>query len=287
MKILLPGLALGLTFLVVACGGLALTTANAPALFGDFDRRANVTYGAHERQRLDVYSPQGKTVGTRPIIIFWYGGSFERGRKEQYRFVGAALAEAGYVAVLPDYRVYPGVRFPGFIDDGAAVVAWVVSHAAESGGDPRRVYLAGHSAGAHIAAMLAYDAPRLAAAGLPKDSIRGYIGLSGPYALDPNDDNLRTIFSSPFVHADWQPLQRAQAGAPPALLIHGEDDIVVSVNHARKMAARLEALGTKVTLRVFPGRGHADTVAPFAKPAPNKLPVLAEIRAFIDATPGS
>ena len=291
MKILLLGLALGLTLLVASCGGLLFTAANAPALFGAFERRANVAYGTHDRQRLDIYRPttgdQGNAGGARPIVMFWYGGSFERGRKEQYRFVGAALAEEGYVAVLPDYRVYPEVRFPGFVDDGVSALAWVVSHAQEIGGDPRRIYVAGHSAGAHIAAMVAYDAQRLEALGLPKDTIRGYIGLSGPYALDPNDDTLRTIFSAPYAHADWQPVQRARAGAPPALLMHGEADTLVSVNHARRMAARLGELGTRAELRTYPGRAHADTVAAFAAPAPRKLPVLSEIRAFIASTSGS
>lgn len=279
MKIVLLGLALVFTFVVVACGGLAFTAANLPALRGDFERRADVAYGAHERQRLDVYTPKGGAA--RPIIVFWYGGSWEKGRKEQYRFVGAALAEKGYVAVLPDYRLYPEVRFPVFIDDAAAAVAWAVAHASEIGGDPGRVYLAGHSAGAHIAAMVAYDAPRLAKVGVSKDVIRGFVGLSGPYALDPNDDTLRTIFSAPYVHADWQPVQRAQTGAPPALLIHGEADNVVSVNHSRKMAQKLESLGSAVTLTIYPGRKHADTVAPFARAAPKKLPVLDEIARFV------
>lgn len=290
MKLLLLGLALGLTFLIAACGGLLFTAANAPTLFGGFERRADVAYGAHERQRLDIYRPkadQGIAGGARPIVMFWYGGSWERGRKEQYRFVGAALAAQGYVAVLPDYRLYPEVRFPGFVDDAAAAVAWVVSHAAEIGGDPSRVYLAGHSAGAHIAAMLAYDAPRLAALGLRADAVRGYIGLSGPYALDPNDDTLRTIFSAPFAHADWQPVQRARAGAPPALLLHGEADTVVSVNHARRMSDTLNGFGVRARLKTYPGRGHADTVAAFAKAAPRKLPVMAEIHAFIASTAGS
>ena len=292
MKTLLPGLALGLTLLVAGCGGLAFTAANAPARFGDFERRANLAYGAHARQRLDVYRPmsrgnQGNDAHARPIVVFWYGGSWERGRKEQYRFVGAALADAGYVAVLPDYRVHPEVRFPAFVDDGAAALAWVAEHAAELGGDPRRIYVAGHSAGAHIAAMLAYDASRLAAAGLPAATVRGYIGLSGPYALDPNDDTLRTIFSAPYAHADWQPVQRVRTGAPPALLIHGDADDVVSVNHARRMTEKLDELGIRVELRTYSGRGHADTVAAFAKPAPRKLPVMAEIAHFIAATSGS
>jgi acetyl esterase/lipase len=280
MKIIIvAGMALLVMLVVVACGGLAFTAANAPALFGEFDRRADVPYGTLPRQRLDVYTPWH--AAGKPIIVFWYGGGWENGRKSQYRFVGAALAKAGYVAVLPDYRLFPEVKFPAFVQDGAEAVAWVVSHAAEIGGDPKRIYLAGHSAGAHLAGMLAYDRSQLERVGLAPDTVRGYIGLSGPYALDPNNDTYRTIFAAPFGLADWQPVQLAKRGAPPALLLHGEVDDVVNVSHARRMAAQLEALGVDVTLRIYPGRGHRDTVAAFAAPAPHKLPVMDEIRRFV------
>lgn len=269
---------------IVSCGGLAFTAANAPALFGDFERRSDIAYGEHPRQQLDVYRPNAAgTSGKAPIIVFWYGGSFERGRKSQYRFVGAALAEAGYVAVLPDYRLYPEVKFPGFIDDGASAVAWAANHAAEIGGDASRIFLAGHSAGAHIAAMLAYDAERLSRAGVDPAAIRGFIGLSGPYALDPNTDSLRTIFAAPYGFDDWQPARRVHAGAPRALLIHGEADTLVWASHSREMAKSLEAAGVPITLRLYPGREHADTVAAFAAAAPHKLPVLDEIRKFVGA----
>ena len=280
MKLLLLAALLLVTALVVSCGGIAFTVANVPALAGDFDRRADVPYGAGARQKLDVYTP--KNAADRPIIVFWYGGGWEHGKKSQYRFVGAALANAGYVTVLPDYRLYPDVKFPAFVHDGAEALAWVVSHAREIGGDPRRIYVAGHSAGAHLAAMLAYDRSQLERVGLPADTVRGYIGLSGPYALDPNTDIYRAIFGAPYGLADWQPVQLAKAGAPPALLIHGEADRVVSIGHARKMAAALQALRVPVTLRTYPERSHRDTVAAFAKAAPNKLPVLEEIRGFIE-----
>src|SRR5687768_6290775 len=130
MKVLILGMvALIAAVTVVSCGGLAFTAANVPALFGDFERRADIAYGSLDRQRLDVYLPRDATA--KPIIVFWYGGSWERGDKSNYRFVGATLANAGYVAVLPDYRLHPQARFPAFIDDGAAALAWVVTHARE------------------------------------------------------------------------------------------------------------------------------------------------------------
>jgi len=173
------------------------------------------------------------------------------------------------------------VKFPAFVQDGAEALAWVASHAAEIGGDPSRIYVAGHSAGAHLAAMLAYDRSQLERVGLPAGTVRGFIGLSGPYALDPNNDTYRTIFAKPYGKPDWQPVQLAKAGAPPALLLHGERDDVVDVAHARAMAEALTELGVPVTLRIYPGRGHRDTVAAFAIPAPDKLPVMDEIRAFV------
>jgi acetyl esterase/lipase len=279
MKLLVfAGVALIAAVVVVACGGIAFTAANAPALFGEFHRSADVSYGTRPRQQLDVYSPWN--AKDKPIIVFWYGGGWDGGRKSQYRFVGAALAKAGYVAVLPDYRLYPDVKFPAFVQDGAEALAWVASHAVEIGGDPKRIYVAGHSAGAHLAAMLAYDRSQLDRVGLPADTVRGFIGLSGPYALDPNNETYRAIFAAPFTHADWQPVQLAKVGTPPALLLHGESDEVVYVAHARKMAAALEAIGVGVTLRTYEGRGHRDTVAAFAMPAPHKLPVMDEIRRF-------
>ena len=276
------------TTTVVSCGGLAFTAANAPALFGDFDRRGDVPYGAHPRLRLDVYMPtEAKAGKPHPIIVFWYGGSFERGRKSQYRFVGAALAKAGFVAVLPDYRLYPEVKYPAFIDDGALAVAWAAQHAVEIGGDASRIYLAGHSAGGLIAGLLAYDEQRLTRVGIQPGAVRGFIGLSGPYSLDPNTDALRTIFAAPYGFDDWQPSRHVHERAPRALLMHGEDDDLVSVGHARAMAGALSAHGVPVTLLTYPGRGHADTVAAFAAAAPDKLPVLAEIRKFIaEETPG-
>jgi acetyl esterase/lipase len=282
MKLLILAIVVAITaFVVMACGGFAFTAANLPALAGNFERRADLAYGADDRQRLDVYTPKNAT--DQPIIVFWYGGGWESGKKSQYRFVGAALADAGYVTVLPDYRLYPQVKFPAFVQDGAAALSWVVSHAGEIGGDPKRIFVAGHSAGAHLAAMLAYDRAQLERVALPPGTVRGFIGLSGPYALNPNTDTYRAIFGAPYGLADWQPVQLARAGAPPALLIHGEADAVVDIGHARRMAAALEALGVPVTLRTYSGRGHRDTVAAFAAPAPHKLPVLEEIRRFVDA----
>jgi acetyl esterase/lipase len=283
-----------------SCGGLAFTVANVPALSGEFERRANLVYGPTEGQRLDLYLPlrtaaaagprvtaaaaDSAAAQVRPIIIFWYGGAWTRGSRSQYRFVGAALAEAGYMAVLPDYRLYPSVRYPAFIEDGAAAVRWVRDRAREFGGDPDRIFLMGHSAGAHLAASLAWQPRWLQAAGVPRSAVRGLIGLSGPYALEPNTRTLNAIFAAPYGPDDWQPIRDIARGAPPALLLHGAEDRLVWPRNATAAAAALRDVGVSGAARLYEDRSHADTVAALSVPGRNRAPVLADLRRFVDAT---
>lgn len=265
---------------VSSCGGVLFAAANTPALFGNYSREANIPYGGGPRRTLDVYLPD-QAAASRPLIVFWYGGSWTKGDKDQYRFVGAALALRGYVAVLPDYRVYPDVKFPDFMDDAALALKWAQDNAARLGADPRRIYVMGHSAGAHIAALLALDGRYLTRAGGDPRGIRGLIGMSGPYALAPDTDVLRTIFGAPFSEADWQPVRFVTASSPPALLLHGSADRVVWISHAEKLEATLRAAGVEVTLRRYAGASHADTAAALSVPARGRAPVLDDISAFV------
>jgi acetyl esterase/lipase len=277
----LVALVAAVTATVASCGGLAFTVANTPALFEDYTRQANIAYGGDMRQRLDVYRPEA--VGLRPVVVFFYGGGWRRGDKANYRFAGAALADAGYVAVLPDYRLYPDVKFPAFVEDGAAAVAWVVQNAAAIGADPRQIFLAGHSAGAHTAAMLAADTRFLERAGVDPKAVRGLIGLSGPYHLTPDTSALRDMFGGAYGPNDWRPTAFASARVPPTLLIHGTDDSIVWASHSERFAELLRAADVPVTLRLLTGRSHADTVAGLSRPARSRAPTLAEIREFINA----
>ncbi len=267
--------------LVTSCGGLALTVANAPALIGPFQRHADLAYGQDRRQRLDVYTP--RKARALPVVIFWYGGGWTNGARGQYRFVGAALAEAGYVSVLPDYRLYPHARFPQFVDDGAAAVRWVRDNIARYGGDPDRLILMGHSAGAHMAASLAWQRSRLAAVGVPQGAIRGLVGMSGPYQLAPNTRTLNEIFAAPYTAADWQPIRAIDRGSPPSLLLHGGADGLVWPSNAENAAAALVAAGVRGEVKIYPGRGHADIVAALSVPARGRAPVLADAKAFMQS----
>jgi acetyl esterase/lipase len=264
-----------------ACSAITFGIANAPASFGPFERKADIPYGPDKRQKLDVYLPKAEEASGRPVIIFWYGGSWQTGSKSDYRFVGAALAERGFITVLPDYRLYPDVKFPDFLDDSARAIAWVQQHAQEFGGDPHRVVLMGHSAGAHTAAYLALNRAFLEKRGGHPEWIVGLVGLSGPYVLAPNTRALNRIFAAPWGESDWQPLRFANAQAPPTFLAHGLDDGLVSVAQTEKLRDALRSKGVRVETELYPDTGHAATIAGFSKPARGSAPSLDQAVAFL------
>jgi acetyl esterase/lipase len=263
------------------CNSGAFLIANSASVAGRYARSTSHSYGPESRQKLDVYSPE--EAKDRPVVVFFYGGSWTEGSRGLYRFVGAALAERGIVTVLPDYRLYPEVRFPSFLDDGALAVAWVQKHAQEFGGDPQRIVLMGHSAGGHEAAFLAYDQRLLQKAGAHPEWIVGLVALSGPYALTPDTKVLNTIFASPYTEVDWQPMRFVTPKAPPTLLVHGTADYVVSIKHAERLRDVLQANHVRVETHFYPGKGHADTVAGFSVPARGRTPVLDQSVSFIES----
>ena len=263
-----------------ACSRLELLAANVPAAFGSYRRLSNLAYGNQHHQRLDVYVPDAPSA-SRPLVVFWYGGRWTHGDKGDYKFVGAALVALGYVAVLPNYRHYPDVKLEGFMEDAARAALWAHDHAVEFGADPERLYLMGHSAGAHIAALVTLDQRYFHAAGrVPR--IAGLIGLSGPYDFLPlTDADLQDMFGPPERYADSQPIHFVRPDAPPALLVHGLKDTEVAPKNSINLAAALEAQGVPVTLKLYPALSHADTVAALSIPARRRAPTLAEIAAFV------
>lgn len=273
---------LGVTLILAWMSGCASSeffAANAPTVFTRIERRLNLAYGTDTRQKLDVYVPQ--MAANRPVVIFWYGGSWQEGSKSDYRFVGVALAKLGFVAVLPDYRLYPQVTFPAFDQDGARAVAWVERHVQEFGGDPERIVLMGHSAGGHTAAFLALNHAFLERFGANAKDIVGLIGLSGPYALIPDSDALRAAFAAPFSEKDWQPIRFVDSHAPPALLLHGLSDKEVLPIETIELRDALVKEHVRVEMHLFPHRGHPDTVAPFALLMRWRTPVVDEVAAFV------
>lgn len=264
---------------VAACAPLDVLDAMLP--HEDEVRSADVPYGPDVRHRLDVYRP---AVGPRqaPIVIFLYGGSWTEGERLQYRFVGESLAERGYLAIIPDYRLHPEGRFPGFLEDAAQVVAWAVANGAAHGGDPQRIFLMGHSAGAYNAVMVAADRHYLAKAGVDRRAVKGVIGLAGPYDFKPEQyARTRLVFGHVENVAATQPIEVADSATPPMLLLHGAGDLVVDPRHAERLAARLEALGVPVRTRLYRKAGHASILIALSALSLDKPPVLSDLDRFV------
>ncbi len=276
----LAGLAL-LAFGITACSPLAFFDAIGPRDQGGRLSVKDAAFGSHPRQRLDVFTPVGGSPGA-PVLVFFYGGSWKNGSKEDYAFVGHALAAQGFVTVLPDYRLYPEVRFPDFLDDGAQALAWVERNIAAYGGDPSRVVLAGHSAGAYNAVMLGLNPSYLRRAGVDPRVIRAVAGLSGPYDFLPLDAGTATeLFGEAPDKAATQPITFAGPHSPPAFLSSGDGDTVVRPSNTRSLAARLRAARVPVQERIYAGLDHADTLLALSVTFRSKAPELAEMAAFL------
>ena len=241
---------------------------------------ADQPYGDLPRQKLDIYTPT-RTDRTTQVVIFFYGGNWQSGSKCDYLFVGQALASGGFIAVIPDYRLYPEVRYPAFLDDGAKAVSWTLRHLDELGGDPAGVHLMGHSAGAYIAAMLALDRRWL---GGDRARVTSTVGLAGPYDFLPlTDPVLQVIFGTEPDLARTQPITFANRTAPPLLLISGLHDTVVQPANSMRLAARVRDQGGVVAEKYYQRVGHVGLVAAIAAPLRFIAPKLADSAGFLRA----
>ncbi len=268
---------------LAALGGIAAAAGMSATAQGTSVTRS-VPYAGTARNTLDVYRPD--TARRAPVIVFLYGGSWQGGSKSTYSFLAGALARKGYVTVVPDYRVYPAVRFPGFLEDSAKAVRWARDNAAKFGGDPDTIYLMGHSAGAYNAAMLAFDGRWLKAVGLSPRRIAGFIGLAGPYDFLPlKDGTLAAIFGGNN-RPETQPINYVSRGAPPSLLATGTLDTTVEPANSSRLAARLRAAGNDVTVRRYAATGHVTILGGFGTPLQPLVPVLDDVDRFIRRTSG-
>lgn len=244
--------------------------------------RRGVPYGPWSRQRLDVYGP-GAGKGA-DVILFFYGGRWRSGRRREYRFVATALTALGFVVVLPDYRLFPWASWREIVADAAGAYRWVERHIADCGGNPRRVFLMGHSAGAHLAAMVALDGGlrnRIACQTRPC----GFIGLAGPYNFYPfTDPDVREVFGQPANPMETQPVSYVGPGSVPALLITGERDRTVSPRNGESLAAAIRASAGVVCERVYPRLGHVGVLLSLARPFRRLAPTLEDVAAFVQAT---
>lgn len=255
---------------------------------GGYVRTEGVAYGALPRQQLDVYAPTAAAPpGGWPMVVFFYGGSWNAGERADYEFVGVTLAAHGVLTLVADYRLYPEVRYPDFLKDSATALAYGLDHAAQLGANPKRVFVMGHSAGGYNAAMLALDPRWLAGAGHRPDQLAGWIGLAGPYDFLPTDlPDVQPVFWHPNYPPAAQPVDHVSADAPPSFLgapVH--DQVVSPTRSTQNLADRLTAAGAPVTLKFYERPSHATLVGAIGWPLRWIAPVLADVTLFIQATP--
>lgn len=269
----------------------ALQSCSAGALLsgltiGGVRTREGLAYGSHDRHRLDLYWPQGDAGGVpTAMLVFFYGGSWNSGARADYGFVGKALAARGLAVAIPDYRLYPEVRYPDFLEDCALATEWlrelargrVGDRVGTLGGDSDRLFLMGHSAGAYNAAMLALDDRRL--------SFRpaGWIGLAGPYDFLPSGNpDVQPVFHHPDYPPCSQPIAFANAQAPRTFLgAAPQDQLVDPDRNTRQLAAKLRRGGVATTLRFYPGTSHMTLIGAFATPLRWLAPVLDDVVRFV------
>ncbi|WP_293700219.1 MULTISPECIES: alpha/beta hydrolase [unclassified Sphingopyxis] len=291
IKFLLVGVLLILLFggaarIIVAGGAKSLNLGDR--LLGDSDgatlQVAGQPYGAGERNKLNIWVPTGtKKTDKQPVLVWLYGGGWYSGQRDDYGFAGRAFARQGFIVVIPDYRIVPDGHWPDFLHDSAAAVAWTDANIANYGGDPDRIALSGHSAGAYNAVMLALDPQWMKAAGSDTSVIRGVAALAGPYDFAPFEEGGRADVAM----GDIRPVERTQpitfvrADAPPLWLGHGTADTVVRVRNSQRLAAAMQKVGGSAALREYDGLSHNDLVMALTKPLAYKGPILPEMTDFL------
>jgi acetyl esterase/lipase len=255
---------------------------NAAAWGSDVEIERDIPFGADPRLTLDVYRP-ANAQGALPVVVFFYGGSWQWGDKSIYRFAGAALARAGFVAVIPNYRVFPAVLYPDFLRDSALAVRWTKDNAARFSGDPAKLFLAGHSAGAYNAISLATDRRWLADTKLdPKRDLAGVIGIAGPYDFLPlESENLKIIFGAEEGRPKTQPIHYVNGDEPPLLLLRPAKDTVVDPENSARLAKRIEEKGGSATLKTYDRVGHLSIIGTFSPLLAFLAPVRNDVVEFI------
>lgn len=270
---------LALSLLSAACTSLL----NATIPTEGYSVTRDIHYGSHPRQKLDIYVPEQKANGS-PVIVFFNGGRWENGSKDDYLFLGQALASKGIITVVANYRLYPAISFPVFVEDSASAFVWTHKNISHYGGNPKNIFVMGHSSGAYNAIMIATNPKFIHQAGGNADWLRGSIGLSGPYDFLPfTDDDIKDMFkTAPDV--ETQPITFAHKGMAPMFLATGIDDTDVYPKNSINFAKKSQALGNKVELHLYDNVEHIGIILSLADGFRSKAPLLEDIAAFIAKT---
>jgi acetyl esterase/lipase len=265
--------------LLTGCSATGALNALVPR--DTYTGREGVAYGGGPREKLDIYQPAPSAgSGAAPIVVFFYGGNWKAGERADYRFLGEALASRGAIVLIPDYRLYPEVTYPAFLSDNAAAMKWAFDNARSLGGDPSKVYVMGHSAGAYNAAMMALD-PRWL--GAQRERLAGFIGIAGPYDFLPIENpDTRRAFNWPNTPPESQPIRYVTPKAPRTLLIAAnKDNLVNPQRNTVGLGERLKAAGADTTVKLLDGVSHVTIIASVAGPLNFLSPVRDDVVRFL------
>ncbi len=261
--------------LATACSKTALVAANFPAIFSGQKITRDIDFGSPHDQKLDVYVPEGD-VKNHPVIVFFYGGAWEYGSKNDYRFAAEAFTSRGYVVVIPDYVKYPKYKFPAWQTDAANAVTWTHNNITKFNGNPNQIFVMGHSAGAQIGALLSTDKSY----GV-RSYIKAFAGLSGPYDFTPEEADYKDMFStSGENYKNIRVTNFVDGKQPPMLLLWGKDDKVVGEINITHLEAGLKARGGEYKVKFYDNVDHIDTVAALAILARGRAPVVDDVDAW-------
>jgi acetyl esterase/lipase len=247
----------------------------------------DVAFHPDMEPRLDVYSPaEGEE---HPVLIFVHGGSWKSYDKNLFAPVATRFLPEQMVVVIPDYTLYPDAGYEQMAHEVAAALSWTLDNIDQYGGNPQRVVVAGHSAGAHLAGLAIMNPRFLATYGHSSDEICGYVGLSGVYDVQAEFDYWQARGSTPELILGVMggeqnfdiasPIHYVRADLQPVLLIHGDKDQTVPVEIGMGFHAALQAAGAESALTLYPGAGHSDYL--FAALADENAPIVTNLSSFV------
>ena len=264
---------------LTACTQVGLGIANLPVQFSDVEIKTDIAYGDKDIQKLDLYIPEISDKDL-PVLVFFYGGRWTDGSKDMYDFVGGAFAKKGYVVAIADYSKYPDVKFPTFVEDGAEAVAWVHDNIAQHKGDASKIFVSGHSSGAHIGALVATDERYLKALG-KKNIITAFAGLSGPYDFVPQAEDLKDMFGATEAeYSKTMVTSYIDGNEPPMLLLWGEKDQAVWARNHELLSKKIKDKGGAVEVKTYPELNHVETVGSLTWFWRKKAPILEDVDTF-------
>jgi acetyl esterase/lipase len=279
MKLFKQSLLFLLVVLMVGCSRFKIAAVNAPVTFSNTKISRDISYGPEAYQKLDIYAPPDGAQNL-PIIVFFYGGRWAEGSKNDYGFVADTLAKKGFMVIIPDYDKYPKVRFPVFVEDGAKALAWVDDHIEPYGGNSKHIYLMGHSAGAHIASLVITDPHYLKAEGKTPNIVCAFAGLAGPYDFTPDEPDLINMFGPPQNYPKMQATSFITGHEPPMLLLRGDKDKSVAAYNMVNLATQIHAKGGKVETKTYPGLDHIWIIGAFSWAGQDKAPIVDDVVNF-------